>query len=540
LIWIFLAKFESKVFGIETSVLLREDFFIYIPFGLSLFSPLLLKYYLISNDLMVRLNFLLAFMIAGFVALKIIQINRYLKGKTIFERYLDSFNSLSLKKRLLILFLVSFLVYNVCTYVLISRGITFAGDEPYYLLTTHSLYQDKDINVSNNYNDKDYFNYYSKERFPNLTLPTHSHYGRKGDAHVYNINQPGVSFLILPNYWLGQLFTGNTRTFILKGSLIIWTVLLGLQLYLFFIEFWSNRKKALLIWFFYSFSVPILFYSNHVYSEIPVALFSLYIFRKVRCKSRLTLFHYIFLGFLLSTFMWFGIKFNMIFWPLLFVSVYFLLKEHKAGWKVLCFIGFSLLGLLLFYLYIYELYGSFNPLSTYEGVMTPEKTRAFIDKVLGIPVFLRIDSFFDYFFDQRDGLLLYSPFYFFSFLGLVEMFRRSKKDFMVLLFITLPYLFNYAFISERQGYCPQGRVLLTISWIGAILIGCFLIHNRKKLYSYLFWILSLPGLVIALLLLQNPSFLSQPTTREFTFRGDSSQQSSFLLTRYSLFFCQGQ
>ncbi|MFB0564207.1 MAG: hypothetical protein ACETWK_00840 [Candidatus Aminicenantaceae bacterium] len=514
-----MSKFENTYFRAETSTFLWEDFITYLPFGLTLFSPLLLKHYLISDDLKVRLNLLVAFMVAGFICLKLVQVKQHLKKKTFLGKWIENFNSLSLRKRLIILFLLSFIAYNICTYVLVSKGITFAGDEPYYLLTTHSLYQDQDINVANNYKNQDYFNYYPRERYPGLKLPFHSHVGRKGYRYIYNINQPGVSFLILPNYWLSQLFKGNTRIFILKGSLIIWTVLLGLQLYIFFVEFWNSKKAALLIWFFYSFSVPLLFYSNHIYSEIPVALFSLYIFRKIRCKNHLSLFHYFFMGLLLSSVLFFGIKFNMIFWPLLIVSLYFLLKEHKARWKVFCFIGCAFLGLCLFYFYLYELYGSFNPLSTYEGVMTPEKTRAFIEKVLRIPAFLRIDSFFDYFFDQRDGLLLYSPFYFFAFLGLVEVFRKSKKDFFALLFITIPYLFNYAFFTTRQGYCPQGRVLTTISWIGAILVGFFVVYNRKKLYSSFFWILGLAGFVIAFILLQHPDFLSQPTTREFTFRG---------------------
>jgi hypothetical protein len=104
-------------------------------------------------------------------------------------------------------------------------------------------------------------------------------------------------------------------------------------------------------------------------------------------------------------------------------------------------------------------------------------------------------------------------------LGGVEAFRRSKKDLFALLFISLPYLFNYAFLSHRQGHSPQGRILTNISWIGAIFIGYFLVHNRKKLYSFLFWVLSLTGFVFVILLLQNPTFLYQPTTHQFTFRG---------------------
>jgi hypothetical protein len=179
---------------------------------------------------------------------------------------------------------------------------------------------------------------------------------------------------------------------------------------------------------------------------------------------------------------------------------------------------FPVLSLSLFYYVIYSLYGSFSPFSVYEGVLTPERLSAFKQAALSVPLSMRIESLLDYFLDQRDGLLLYSPFYFFSILGFIEIFRRSKKDFLILLFLTLPYLLNYAFFTHRQGYSPQGRILTPISWVGAIAIGYFLIHNQKKLYSFFFWVFSAGGVIIAGLLLRNPAFLYQPTTNEFTSR----------------------
>ncbi len=517
--WMLLAKMDAKCFKVKLPKSLAENFLSYLPFLFFLLTPFLLQYYLNRDDLKIRLNLLALFILFSFIYLKLAQLNRQVKWKDLIEKGLTRFSKLSLKKRLAILFVVAFVVYNMCSFILISKGLSFSGDEPYYLLTTHSLYEDKDINVANNYENKDYFHFYPKELYPDMRLGAYARFGRKGTDYVYPINQPGISVLILPYYWLSQFFKGKTLLFILKGSLSIWAVLLGLQLYLFLGELWKSEKLALLLWFIYSFSVPILFYSIHIYPEIPIALFSIYIFRKVHLKSTLSLFQYFFLGFILSLFLWFGLKYNMIFWPLLLVSVYFLLKQHKAGWRIIYFLAFPLLSLFLFYLYLYELYGSFYPIAIYEGVITPEVLSAFKEAALKTPVLPRIDSLLDYFLDQRDGLLLYSPLFFFAFLGLVEIFRRAKKDLLLLLFIFLPFVLNYAFFTHRQGYSPQGRVLTPLSWIGVILVSYFLFHNRKKLYSFLFWLACLAGLVIVIILLQNPSFLYQPTTHEFTFRG---------------------
>ena len=399
-----------------------------------------------------------------------------------------------------------------------SKDASFSGDEPNYLLTTHSLYQDQDINLWNNYARKDYFHFYDRERDPNLTMGIYAHEGKEGEKTLYPINLPGISVLILPHYIVSQLFSGKVLAYILKGSLSIWGALLGVQIFLFLTDRWKNEHMSLLLWFLYSFSVPILFYSTHLYAEIMIALFSVVIFRKVTGSRPPGAPGLILLGALLGLYLWFGLKYNMIFFPLLLVSLYFLIKEQKRGWKTLYFLIGPAVSLALFYAYLYTLYGSFIPFSIYEGVMTPEKVAAFKEMIFKLPILLRIDTFFDYFLDQRDGLLFYSPFYLFGFLGMVEAFRKNRREFLFLLFISFPFLFNYAFFTHRQGACPPGRIIAPISWVAVIFMGYFLVHNRKTGFMRLFGILSAVGLIFSLLLLFNPPFLYQPTTHEYTSR----------------------
>jgi hypothetical protein len=470
------------------------------------------------GDLRERLNIFLVSVVLCVLYFFFLHWNRLLNFSTLIIKKIQAFHKLPSRKKLVILFISAFLIYNLCTYVLVSQNITFSGDEPYYLLTSHSLLKDKDINVANNYSEEDYFAFYSKEKNPRFKLGMYAREGKKGPGYIYPINLPGVSVLVLPFYGLSQKFDGNLMTFILKGSLIVWAVLLGLQLYLLARELWGNEKIALQLWLLYSFSAPILFFAIHLYSEIPIALFSIYVYRKVRSKKPLALSHYFFLGFLLSLFFWFGLKYNLLFGTLLCVAIYFLLKEHRAGLKILCFLLFPLFSLALFYTFIHSIYGTFSPFSVYEGVLTPERLQAFKDAALSAPLAMRFDTFFNYFLDQRDGLLLYSPFYLFAFLGFVEIFRRAKRDFFILLFIPAPYLLNYAFFTHRQGYSPQGRILTPISWILGLAVGYFLIHNKKRIYAFLFGFLSLMGFAIALFLLGHPHSLYQPTTNEFTAR----------------------
>ncbi|MFW6139873.1 MAG: hypothetical protein ACOC5S_00780 [Acidobacteriota bacterium] len=516
--WRSIASFEKRIFSQERSFFLRQDLLSFMPFSLSLFSPLVLSRYLTADDMRIRLKILGILMVLGFLVIKSIQASGFKKTKEGAERIGKGFMALSLRKKIFILFGVSFMIYNLCSFVMLQRGRDFTGDEPYYLLSTYSLYEDQDINVANNYARKDYLRFYSEEKHPHLELGIYARPGKKGYEYIYPINLPGISVLMLPHYWLSHFFKGEVRTFILSTSLSIWAVLLGIQLFLFFQEVWRREKVSLFFWALYSFTAPILFYSIHLYPEIVVTFFSLFVFRKIYSKKPLSVFQIVLCGFFLSSFFWMGLKYNMIFWPLLGVSLYFLFKQHKIRWKMVYFLFFPALSMGLFNHFVHSLYGTVNPISVYEGVMSPEKIKAFKELVLRIPVWLRIDSFFDYFLDQRDGLLLYAPFYFFMFAGMVEMFRRSKRNFVAVLFISIPFLFNYAFLTHRQGFCPQGRILTPLSWVMIWLVGYFFVYNRKKVYSYLFYMSCFVSVVFAVILLTHPSFLYQSTTHVHTFR----------------------
>jgi hypothetical protein len=55
--------------------------------------------------------------------------------------------------------------------------------------------------------------------------------------------------------------------------------------------------------------------------------------------------------------------------------------------------------------------------------------------------------------------------------------------------------------------------------MAAIAVGYFILHNRKRFYSLLFGGSVILSFFIVLRLLPNPSYLYQPTTHQFTFRG---------------------
>lgn len=514
-----LARFEAGLFGTDERTRLREDRAMLVPALFLLLTPLLSVHYFTREDLRARLAVLGVAVLAAVLYVRlttIVPLLRTCGGRIGALR--ERLRALPLRRKLFILFFAAFLVYNLAALVLIGEGVTFSGDEPYYLMTSDSLLYDRDINVADNYARRDWFHFYDRAEAPDIVLSPYTREGRKGSGHQYPINLPGISFLMLPWYALGRMLKGHWLTFVLKGSLSVWAALLGTQIYLLVRQRFKKEGLALGVWAITAFTAPVFFYATHLYPELPIALFSVYIFRKMTSDEAPTKRQVLFMGFLLATFFWFGVKYNFIFGPLVLVSCHALWFRHKARARVLLFLALPVVGALAFYGAVYSMYGTFSPMAVYEGIQSAERSRALTQYILAYPLSMRLDSFFDYFLDQRDGLLLYAPIFSFALLGLVPAFRKRRSDFWAIGLITLPFLFNYAFFTHRQGVSPQGRVLAPIIWAGALLLAYFLDGTRSRVFRGAFGIAAAASVALGVLLHFHPDFLYQPTTHEVTER----------------------
>jgi hypothetical protein len=515
-----LIRWEVKTTGGPPGGRFRETAWAATPLLVLLLSPTLHANYLTRGDLRSRVWILVGLALTAAVYLKGTSLRASPENRPgFFRRVLDRFHVLPVRRRLVLLFLAAFAVYCLCAFIIVREGVTFSGDEPNYLLTSHSLVYDGDINVFNNHAGRDYFHFYARKDNPRLKMGIYARQGKRGQGHIYPINLPGTSALLAPFYWLSQqVEEGFFRTFILKVSLAVWAVLLGLQLYLLARDLWRRDGLALGLWALYAFSTPVLFYAVHLYPEIPIALFSIYIYRMVRSDRRIGNGHLLLFGLLLGTFFWFGLKYNLIFWPLLGISAFHLWKTHRLRARILWMVGPALLGLASFYYAVWDMYGTLSPFAVYEGAITADQAKDVTNAFLGLPLITRIESFLDYFLDQRDGLFLYAPFYVFAILGLIEMARRARREFIGLGLIAAPFVLNYAFFTHRQGYCPQARVLAPLSWIGAVAIGYFWVHNRRRFYRWAFGLSAAAAAAITTILVRHPEFLYQPTTHDYTSR----------------------
>jgi hypothetical protein len=424
------------------------------------------------------------------------------------ERFFQLASNWSPKKKFLTLFVVSLLLYNAGSAVLALKGSNFSGDEPHYLMISQSLIADGDFDLSNNYADREY------ERFmrPPVNIQRHTAPGTEGR---YSFHSPGISFLMMPFYALGTLLDLTGLSLLIRLGMSLIGALLGLQIFLFALQEWKNEKLAFGLWALYSFTSPVFFYSIHVYPELIIALFSLTVFRIIRSGKRMSVFTLCLLGVLLASFVWFhALKYIFIMIPLFVYTFWILRKVRKEKAGLVYFLGTFAGVMALYFFFQYALYGSLSLSSvSWRGAVTPQESVAYMKQLIhGIPFRFRWETLAGYFFDQRDGLLLYAPIYFFSALGTLVMMRSKRRDLVLLVLISAPYILSSSFLTQRTGYAPQARPLVSVSWVFLVLLGYFLAHNRKKLFSYFFTLAALFSFLFVLLLLSTPRALYQETT----------------------------
>lgn len=508
-VWTLYSRFTAKFFSLEYSKALSQDLLTYLPLFFLLLLPIANSYYLTADDLGFRFKLFGIALLFAFLYLK--WVNLYLLSKEksrSFSTITRKFFSLPTKKKLIILFILSLIVYNVGSAILLSEGITLSGDEPHYLLISQSLLQDGDFNLSNNYANRDYRKY-----MPPTTDLDHHVAPR---THMrYSFHSPGLSVLLLPFYTLGSFFGGKLQLFIIRFGMSIFGILLGLQIFLYACQEWKNEKLALGLWAIFSFSSPVFFYSLHIYPEIIVALFSLLIYRLLRFSKAFSKFSLLMIGLLLSSFIWLhAVKYTFILVPLFLYCLWELLKKHKIGWNIIYFLIFPLCLMFLHLLFSHSLYGSFSIFSvSLKGATTASESAAYLKRIITeVPFQSRLETLAGYFFDQRDGLLFYAPVYFFIFLGMIEMARHNRKVFITILFLSAPYVLFHAFLTQRTSFAPQARTLVAVFWVMAVFLGNFLAYNAKRIFSYLFYLASFLSLLVVYLLLRNPWALYQSTT----------------------------
>jgi len=506
----------AKINQISWAEALRASLPSLWPFALFNLAPLTLRHFLTRSDLYGRLRLMSGIILAE-ALVGLVIISRQKRTELTKEGRLQLwFASRSRRQKILILFLISFFLYGLGAFIIQQRGITFSGDEPHYLIIAHSLVFDHDFDLANNYEQKDYQHFLGSR----VIIQPHTVPGAQANSRL-SFHSPGVSFLVIPFYWLGFRLGGWAFPLILRLAMALWGGLLSIQLFLLAKDKGWSDSIALRLWVIFSFTVPIYFYSIHLYPEIIAALISLAIFRWFARSQRLSSPKLILAGLLLSFLLWFhSLKYLFIILPLLLYATVKILRKKSWPQDLFLFFGPVVIGSGAYFWFQKTLYSSFNPTAvSWQGTMDLRQSLSFLQNILfNIPFRFRLETLIGYFFDQRDGLLLYAPVYLLAFVGLILMLRERSRFAWLLLFLTWPYFLNSAFLTQRAGYAPQARPLVASFWGLALFLGYFLLRCEKKYLKELTTITLFYSLLATALLIFYPVNLYQETTAGTTER----------------------
>jgi hypothetical protein len=334
--------------------------------------------------------------------------------------------------------LTTALIYvGITGWLMISTGVT--GDEPHYLLLSYSLVKDRDFDLANNYNQRDYRAFYPYDIDP------HTVSGTRGRAMLSH--DVGLPILLVPGYALGGRIGATVELNIIAA-------LLALGIYEAAIEVAASPTGAILAWGFFAFSAPLVIYESQIFPEtagVACALWAVILFSKFIKSGKSALLWW--LAFLIALLPWL----NMRFWIFVvalefFIALYII--YHCKNWHectanaaaLTLPIGFTL---LLFAWFDYVHFGTMLPNAGYLHEASTYFKFTHSKPISGALGLL---------FDRSVGVVPIAPVYLIAFAGLLPAFRKAPWLVGSLVAASLSYFLAMSFNEYwTGGWCPPAR-----------------------------------------------------------------------------------
>jgi len=346
--------------------------------------------------------------------------------------------------------------------------------------------------------EKTYFSY--------LPIELRFH-GGNYNGKYHSFHMPGLSFLLIPFYWLFNLLGGAVpAALFFRLVAALFNAFFALALFR-VLKIIFPEEEIGSYWLLLLFIFPLVSHGVHLYPELPGAtlLMAGFIFAFSENPK------YLWSGLALALIPWFHIKYIPGLVVLALAITYRIFKEKKVK-SFIQFFVFPALSFILLLIYVKLLYGSINPADVFpkEGYFT-------------VPILARVRTFLAYFLDQRDGLLFYSPLFFLAFFGLGQKFKHRG----VLLGVAAAYILAHANTTVRGAYSPAGRPLMFVSWILIVFVINYLLQLKKsrqiqpglkERLPAIPLVLTGFSLLVTVFIFYYPLFVYQPVTRLTTER----------------------
>lgn len=326
-------------------------------------------------------------------------------------------------------------------FIRLYNNDNIGGDQVHYLVMTHSLLQDGDFDLKNDYQSKRYGAYWDDELDPHIPV---RQFG-PDSPKWYSLHNPGLPILIAPFV----NFFGNRAAILIMVFVSLLTVFLT---YLWTKQVTKYEWAALLGAGAVLISVFFISLNGYLFPNMVIAsLFlgaMLLLEKRERTRVQLML-----LGFILGVGPWFHVKALLSFAIIGIIGVSQVLLSKKT-WKDRGkdLLALTLPALILVGLFEWKLY-------QWYGVILPSRTFAG-DIIFSVSA---KDSLPAILFDATKGIFTNNPAFLLIFMGLPIWLRKAPKQILKLLLIIVPSFFlQLTFLDWWGGWSPSGRYMMDI------------------------------------------------------------------------------
>jgi hypothetical protein len=337
------------------------------------------------------------------------------------------------------MFVILTSVYVASLDIRATRGASITGDEPFYLMTTQSLFQDWDLDLRQQYERRSFASFFDHPDGLWLqSLP-------KGDGTLLSPHNPGLSVLLLPGFALAGLAGAQVQLLIIAALTFSLTYLLIVRQTGEAVWSWAATLAVAL-------SATAFIYATEVYPEVPAALtlvVSLHLLqaRPGRWRS-------LALAASLSAMVWLGVKYA----PLAALVALWALWRMDPPVRSL-FLAAGLISAAGFIWFHLRTFGALTPYSV--GVVYAGDTTASIlqehlnvaergHRLLGLLV------------DQRFGIGRWAPVLLVAAPALVLLWGRGGLARLVLALVFTQFLIATFVAITMMGWWFPGRTLMTV------------------------------------------------------------------------------